>query len=152
MFDNYLYVSSTAASFRKHFELAADQYIKEFNLNQDSLVIDIGSNDGIFLKPLKEKGVVVVGVEPAKNVSKIANDNGIETINAYFNNESVVRIAGKYGKADLITASNVFAHSDVLVDITKNTFSLLKKDGSFIVYAQNLDEVKSYLEKHLTKV
>lgn len=143
MFDNYLYVSSTAASFRKHFELAADQYIKEFNLNQTSLVVDIGSNDGIFLKPLKEKGVKVVGVEPAKNVAKIANDNGIETINVYFDEESVVRIAEKYGKADLITASNVFAHSDVLVDITKDAFSLLKEDGSFIVEVQYLlDTIK----------
>jgi nucleoside-diphosphate-sugar epimerase/SAM-dependent methyltransferase/quercetin dioxygenase-like cupin family protein len=143
MFDNYLYVSSTAASFRKHFELAADQYIKEFNLNQNSLVVDIGSNDGIFLKPLKEKGVKVVGVEPAKNVAKIANDNGVETINAYFDEDSVVRITGKYGKADLITASNVFAHSDVLIDITKNAFSLLKEDGSFIVEVQYLlDTIK----------
>ena len=143
MFDNYLYVSSTAASFRKHFELAADQYIKELNLNQNSLVVDIGSNDGIFLKPLKEKGVKVVGVEPAKNVAKIANDTGIETINAYFDKDSVTKILVKYGKADLITASNVFAHSDVLVDITKNAFSLLKEDGSFIVEVQYLlDTIK----------
>jgi len=143
MFDNYLYVSSTAASFRKHFEAAADQYIKEFNLDQTSLVVDIGSNDGIFLKPLKEKGVKVVGVEPAKNVAKIANDNGIETINAYFDKDSVVKISEKYGKSDLITASNVFAHSDVLVDITKDAFSLLKEDGSFIVEVQYLlDTIK----------
>jgi nucleoside-diphosphate-sugar epimerase/SAM-dependent methyltransferase len=138
MFDNYLYVSSTAASFRKHFEEAAQKYYKEFNLDSESLVVDIGSNDGVFLKPMKDLGVQVVGVEPAKNVSQIANDKGIETINSYFNIDSIKKIMSKYGKADIVTASNVFAHSDELVEITHNTFKLLKEDGSFIVEVQYL--------------
>ena len=80
MFDNYLYVSSTAASFRKHFETAANKYINDFKLDNTTLVVDIGSNDGVFLKPLNERGVRVVGVEPAKNISEIANKNGITKI------------------------------------------------------------------------
>jgi nucleoside-diphosphate-sugar epimerase/SAM-dependent methyltransferase/quercetin dioxygenase-like cupin family protein len=143
MFDNYLYVSSTAASFRKHFEGAAQRYFKDFKLNNDSLVVDIGSNDGVFLKPMKELGVKVVGVEPAKNVAKIANDSGIETINSYFDEKTVIRIVGKYGKADVVTASNMFAHSDKLVDITNDVFKLLKEDGTFIVEVQYLlDTIK----------
>lgn len=138
MFDNYLYVSSTAASFRKHFEEASQKYYKEFNLDSGSLVVDIGSNDGVFLKPMKDLGVNVVGVEPAKNVAKIANDKGIETINSYFDEYSIIKIAGKHGKADIVTASNMFAHSDVLVDITHNVFNLLKENGSFIVEVQYL--------------
>lgn len=136
MFDNYLYVSSTTASFRKHFEIASEEYIKEFNLNDKTLVVDIGSNDGIALKPLKEKGIKVVGVEPAKNIAKIANDNGIDTINSYFDRNSVKEIIEKYGKATLVTASNVFAHSDELVNITKNSFDLLNEAGVFIVEVQ----------------
>jgi len=143
MFDEYLYVSSTSKSFREHFELAADQYIKEFELNSKSLVIDIGSNDGIFLKPLKENGINVVGVEPASNISKLANDNGIETINKYFNKDTVKEIIEKYGKADIVTASNVFAHSDELVNIVKSTFSVLKENGVFIIEVQYLlDTIK----------
>jgi nucleoside-diphosphate-sugar epimerase/dTDP-4-dehydrorhamnose 3,5-epimerase-like enzyme/SAM-dependent methyltransferase len=138
MFDNYLYVSSTAASFREHFSRASEKYIKEFNLSSNDLVVDIGSNDGIALKPLKDKGIAVLGVEPAKNVAKIANENGINTINDYFNESVVSNIINQYGNASIVTASNVFAHSDKLVDITKNAFELLKEDGSFIIEVQYL--------------
>jgi len=141
MFDNYLYTSSTTSSFRKHFEDAAVKYINLFNLNEESTVLDIGSNDGIALKPLLEKNIKVIGVEPAKNISKMANDNGIYTINSYFNEETVLTIGEN--KIDLITASNVFAHADNLKDITKNVFRLLKNDGTFIVEVQYiLDTIK----------
>jgi peptidyl-prolyl cis-trans isomerase SurA len=63
MFDNYLYVSSTAASFREHFAKASEHYIEKFKLNSNDLVVDIGSNDGIALKPLMDKGIKVLGVE-----------------------------------------------------------------------------------------
>jgi nucleoside-diphosphate-sugar epimerase/quercetin dioxygenase-like cupin family protein len=136
MFDNYLYVSSTAASFREHFAKASEHYIEKFKLNSNDLVVDIGSNDGISLKPLMDKGVKVLGVEPAKNVAKIANDRGIETINNYFNSDVVNDIINTHGHASLVTASNVFAHSDKLVDITKSAFNLLNNEGSFIVEVQ----------------
>jgi SAM-dependent methyltransferase len=136
LFDNYLYVSSTAKSFRDHFKLAADKYISEFNLTSESLVVDIGSNDGVGLRPFKEAGIRIVGVDPAVNVAKLANDNGIETINSYFNSETVGQIITKYGKADLVTASNVFAHSAEIDDITKNVFKLLKNDGCFVIEVQ----------------
>jgi nucleoside-diphosphate-sugar epimerase/quercetin dioxygenase-like cupin family protein len=138
MFDNYLYVSSTAASFREHFSKASEKYIKDFNLSSEDLVVDIGSNDGIALKPLMEKGIKVLGIEPAKNVAKIANENGIKTINDYFNETVVNDIINEYGKASIVTASNVFAHSDKLIDITKNAFNLLKENGSFIIEVQYL--------------
>jgi nucleoside-diphosphate-sugar epimerase/quercetin dioxygenase-like cupin family protein len=134
MFDDYLYKSSTAASFRNHFEVAAEDYIKRFNLNEKSTVLDIGSNDGIFLKPIKDKGINVIGIEPAKNISEIANSNGIHTINSYFD-ESVVRLLGT-NKIDLITASNVFAHSDDLEGIALRSFEILKEGGALIIEVQ----------------
>lgn len=140
MFDHYLYVSSTAKSFRDHFEQVAEKYIKEFNLNSDSLVIDIGSNDGIALKPLKDRDIRVLGVEPAKNIAEIAISNGIPTINNYFNAESIKNILDK---ADLITASNVFAHADGLDEIANAAFSILKPNGRFIIEVQYLlDTIK----------
>ena len=143
MFDNYLYVSSTTSSFRKHFEEAAEKYINKFQLNENSLVIDIGSNDGIALKPLLKKGVKVIGVEPAKNIAKFANKNGITTINNYFNEKVANKIFKKYGKARLITASNVFAHSDELKNIAINSLNLLEDDGVFIIEVQYLlDTIK----------
>jgi nucleoside-diphosphate-sugar epimerase/quercetin dioxygenase-like cupin family protein len=136
MFDNYLYVSSTAHSFRTHFENAAEKYVSEFNLNKDTLVVDIGSNDGIFLAPLIKMGVKSIGVEPAKNISDLANERGILTINSYFNSEVVNKIIKEHGKAKIVTASNVFAHSDELVNIANSVFDLLEEDGTFIVEVQ----------------
>ena len=140
MFDHYLYVSSTAKSFRDHFEQAAEQYINEFNLTSDSLVLDIGSNDGIALKPLQDKGIKVLGIEPAKNIAELANVNGINTLNEYFTDETVSKLEDK---ADLITASNVFAHADKLDNIAHAAFNALKENGTFIVEVQYLlDTIK----------
>ena len=138
MFDDYLYVSSTSNKFVQHFERAAEAYIKEFNLNEETLVVDIGSNDGIALKPLKDKGVKILGVEPAQNIAKIANDQGLETSNEYFTKDVVDGLIDKYGQATLVTASNVFAHSDKLREIANNSFRFLKEDGTFIVEVQYL--------------
>ncbi len=143
MFDNYLYVSSTSKKFRKHFEKAAKKYVKRFNLNDESVVVDIGSNDGISLKPLNKLGVKTVGVEPAKNIAALASDAGIETINEYFSDSTVKKILKKYGKVDLVTASNVFAHADDLTSIVKNTVDILKENGTFIIEVQYiLDTLK----------
>ena len=78
MFNNYVYQSSTSKQFRNHFEEIAKEVKIDFNLNKKSLVVDIGSNDGIFLKPLKDMDVNAIGVEPAKNISKIANAKGLK--------------------------------------------------------------------------
>jgi nucleoside-diphosphate-sugar epimerase/SAM-dependent methyltransferase/quercetin dioxygenase-like cupin family protein len=143
MFKNYLYVSSTTKSFRDHFADAAQKYIHDFKLNSESVVVDIGSNDGIALKPLKEAGVKVVGVEPAGNVAIMAIYNGIHTITNYFTPEVAKQIEDSFGKVDLITASNVFAHADKLDEIAHSAFSILKEDGSFVVEVQYLvDTIK----------
>jgi nucleoside-diphosphate-sugar epimerase/SAM-dependent methyltransferase len=143
MFDNYLYVSSTSSVFRKHFSDMAEGFIGEFNLNKDSLVVDIGSNDGVFLKPLQDKGIGILGIDPAKNVCEIANQNGIRTFEGYFDKTMVSRILNDTGKVDLVTGFNVFAHSDNLKDITKNVFNILQEDGSFVIEVQYLlDTIK----------
>jgi nucleoside-diphosphate-sugar epimerase/SAM-dependent methyltransferase/quercetin dioxygenase-like cupin family protein len=143
MFDHYLYVSSTAKSFRDHFAQAAEKYINEFNLNKNSLVIDIGSNDGIALTTLKDKNIKVLGIEPAKNIAEIAQNKGIDTICDYFDTKMADEILKKYGQADLITASNVFAHADNLEEIAKAAFKILKENGTFIIEVQYLlDTIK----------
>ena len=141
MFDNYLYVSSTTDVFRKHFKDTADLLCDELSLDKNSFVIDIGSNDGVFLKPLQEKGISVCGVEPAKNLAKMANDNNVWTIEGYFEDAEVldrIEMQEQCPEADLITAFNVFAHSDNLKVITLNAFDLLKKDGTFVIEVQYL--------------
>ena len=138
MFDNYLYLSSTTEHFKKHFEKLANKLVKDFNLKSSSKIVDIGSNDGIFLKPLKEAGLKHLGVEPAKNVAKIANDQGLNTLVGYFDKKIASKILKNFGKVDIVTAFNVFAHGDDLRDILKNTETILKRNGTFIFEVQNI--------------
>jgi len=136
LFSNYLYTSSTSKTFINHFNKAADNYIKKLKLKKEALIIDIGSNDGIALKPFIDKGYKnVIGVEPAKNLSRIANKNKIKTINSFFNGSVIKKIKKK---ADLILASNVFAHSDKIDEIVRTIDKLLKPDGTFIIEIQYL--------------
>ena len=136
MFDNYLYLSSTSKQFRDHFIKFAKELKTTLKLNKKSVVVDIGSNDGIFLDPVQKLGIKAIGVEPAKNVAKIANSKKLTTLPEYFNEKTVKKITKKYGKADVVTAFNVFAHGDGLREILENTETLLKKDGEFIFEIQ----------------
>jgi len=137
LFLNYLYLSSTASSFVQHFKEATKSYIKEFNLDQKtSVIIDVGSNDGIALKSFKDLGFQnILGIEPARNLVEIANKNGINTFHGFLNNETVKKINKK---ADLVLASNVFAHVDDIKSMTECLFSLLKDDGTLILEVQYL--------------
>ncbi len=137
MFSNYLYLSSTSATFRNHFESAANKYIKDFNLKKNkSYIIDIGSNDGVALRPFKNlKFKKILGIEPAKNLSKLANKEKIKTFNGFLNEKNLKKIKKD---ADLILASNVFAHSDELKDMAKCMFKLLKKSGTIVIEVQYL--------------
>lgn len=132
-FDNYVYVSSTSPVFINHFKNFAQDIFARFDLHSKSLVVDIGSNDGILLSPFKSLGVRVLGIEPAANIAKAANDAGIKTMNAYFSTGLAKKIASRYGKAKVITATNVFAHIDDLEEVIKGLQTLLQKDGIFIM-------------------
>ena len=138
MFDNYFYLSSTSQQFRDHFVDIAKELKTDLKLKNTSVVVDIGSNDGIFLDPLKNLGINAIGIEPAKNVAKIANSKKLTTLPEYFSDKTVNKIIKKHGKVDVVTAFNVFAHGDGLKDILKNTEELLKKNGEFIFEIQYL--------------
>ena len=137
MFSNYLYTSSTSKSFRDHFYNSTQKYIKNFKLKpKKSYIIDIGSNDGIALSPFKEQGFKnLLGIEPAKNLAKIANKKKIKTLNGFLNKKIIKKIKKN---ADLILASNVFAHSDNLKEMTECMIELLNKNGTIIIEIQYL--------------
>jgi len=136
MFNKYFYLSSTSNSFRQHFEKAAKKYKKEFKLNKNSYVVDIGSNDGVGLVPFKNMGFKnLLGIEPAKNLCKISKNKGIKTINAFLKFNTLRSIKKN---ADLILASNVFAHSDDLETMAKCILKLLSKKGIVVIEVQYL--------------
>jgi nucleoside-diphosphate-sugar epimerase len=137
MFANYLYTSSTSKLFRDHFVNAAKKYSKELKLNKkNSYIIDIGSNDGVALKPFIDLGFnKILGIEPAKNLAKLANKKKIKTFNGFLEKKNLKKIKKN---ADLILASNVFAHSDKLKEMAECMFSLLGKKGTIVIEVQYL--------------
>ena len=137
MFSNYLYTSSTSKVFRDHFVNAATKYIKDLKLNsKKSYIIDIGSNDGVALKPFKDLNFKkILGVEPAKNLAKQANKNKIKTFNGFLTKKNLSKM--KKG-ADLVLASNVFAHSDNLKEMAECMINLLSPKGTIIIEVQYL--------------
>ena len=137
MFSNYLYTSSTSKTFRDHFVNASKKYIKELKLKSNkSYIIDVGSNDGVALKPFKDqKFKKILGIEPAKNLANLANKNKIKTFNGFLTKKNLKKIKKN---ADLILASNVFAHSDNLKEMAECMLNLLSSKGTIIIEVQYL--------------
>jgi len=141
LFDHYLYVSSTSPTFVQHFEDYAASLIERFSLTEKDFVVDVGSNDGILLKPLQAAGVRVLGVDPAANVAQIANAEGVPTRADYFTPTVAREIAAEQGKARVITANNVFAHTDGVDVFTEAVKELLAEDGVFVFEVQYLGDL-----------
>lgn len=135
MFEDYYYLSSVNAGLVRHFEGLSKK------LAGSKLVVDVGSNDGILLKPLKDMGVKCVGVEPSVNVSKIANDKGLTTICAFFDASSAAQIESDYGKPDVIVASSVFTHLEKPHDFIEVVRGLLSDDGRFIIEVEYIGNI-----------
>ena len=114
-----------------HHREQSSKIIKKHKISKNSLLVDIGSNDGTLLREYKKKGMKVVGVEPT-NMAQLANKDNLETLQMPFNQNAANLIKKKYGKAKLITATNVFAHMSSLKDVIMGIVDLLDEDGLFI--------------------
>lgn len=135
MFEDYYYLSSVNAGLVRHFEKLAKK------LAGAKFVVDVGSNDGILLKPLKELGVSAIGVEPSINVSKIANDQGLTTICSFFDETAVTELRKSFGKSDVVVASSVFTHLEdphLFIDAVRK---LLTDDGRFIIEVEYIGNI-----------
>ena len=104
---------------------------RKYDLNQNDLVVDLGSNDGTLLTGFKKNGTKTVGVEPT-NIANIANKNNIETIQEFFTSDVADNIKNIHGEASLIIATNMFAHMATLGEVISGIESLLKPDGVFV--------------------
>lgn len=129
MFSNYLYFSSFSQTMLNHARGQVDFFCKEYKLNSNSLVVEIASNDGYLLQYFKEKNVPILGIEPATNIAKVANDKGIKTLNRFFNLELAKELTAQGTKADLIIGNNVLAHIPTIQDCLKGTKELLSDNG-----------------------
>ena len=136
-FEDYYYLSSVNTELVNHFEdLAA--YLKSIG---STFVVDVGSNDGVLLKPLKGFGIKCLGVDPSENVGKIANDNGLDTIIDFFDLESAKRILTTKAKASTIVASSVFTHLENPTEFFKACDLLLDRGGDIIIEVEYLLDI-----------
>lgn len=131
IFTHYLYFSSTSSSFMKHCEGNAHFFIKKLGLTKKSLVIELASNDGAQLQFFQKLGVRTLGVDPAKNIAKVANQRGIKTIPEFFNLKLAKELSkNKQNMADLVYGANVLAHVPDIVDFVRGVKLILKPRGT----------------------
>lgn len=140
---NYTYLSGIGVSFLRHFEAYADWVRETCLLPETPFIVDVGSNDGSCLKPFKAQGFTVCGVDPAAMPAGIANENGIETLNTFFDDAAVAEIIARHGQADMVTSHNVLAHVDDLAGTFRAIQTLLKDDGYFCFEVGYFREVLS---------
>lgn len=139
LWDSYSYQTGKAPGMAEHFEVVAGQLLKE--LPPNSLVIDVGSNDGSLLKPLKAAGHRVLGIDPAKEIAAQATAEGIETIPQVLTQDLAHKIRAKYGPAKIVTAFNAFAHADDLHGMTQAILTLMDTSSLFVFEVQYLLDV-----------
>ena len=131
MFGEHTYLSGVTKSLSKHFQEIANDINKKINVDVTTkTILDIGSNDGTQLKHFKNLGWRVLGVESSERISKIAKENNIETLNQFFNLETMKQINEKF---DVINAAGVFFHLEELHSATEAVKLGLKKNGVFVV-------------------
>ena len=128
---NYPFFTSSSKGMVNHFKSYANWVKKKYRKNLKNLV-EIGSNDGTFLKNFKDKGINLVGFEPSKNVCEISRKSGIKTINKFFNYKNVKNLKNLKNKVNIITAANAICHVPDLTGLIKGIDFLLDKKGLFI--------------------
>lgn len=129
IFSDYAYFSSYSASWLDHARRYAEATVRRFALDGSCRVVEIASNDGYLLKNFQAMGIPVLGVEPARNVARVAADAGIPTVTEFFGTAVAQRLAGEGQQADLIIANNVIAHVPALNDFVQGFKALLKPEG-----------------------
>lgn len=133
LFREYLYFSSFSDTVLQNARAHAEQLTALCNLNKDSLVLEVASNDGYLLKNYKERGIRVLGIEPAINIARVAEERGIPTISEFFNIALARRLRGLNEGADIIHANNVIAHVADLHGAIAGISILLKPDGVAVI-------------------
>ena len=133
IFNNYFYMPSISKTLTNHLKEISKDIKKKFKVKSNSFIVDIGSNDGTFLESASEISKNILGIDPAKNLSDIANKKGIKTINDFFSKDLANKIKNKYGKADFMISTNTFAHTPKINDFVEGLRELISDEGVIII-------------------
>ncbi len=129
IFSDYAYFSSYSDSWQQHAKAYTEMILQRFQLNEQSQVMEIASNDGYLLQYFVEKRVPVLGIEPAANVAEVAMNKGIPTVVKFFGQKTAHELAALGKRADLLVGNNVLAHVPELNDFVKGMKILLNPKG-----------------------
>jgi methylation protein EvaC len=147
LFKDYFYHSSAIKTLVNHFSELANDIKNELQKKKNSFVVEIGANDGTFVKALLKENVNAIGVDPARNIIEPLIKKGLPFINDYFTKSTAQRIKKKYGKADIIFSSNTLAHIEDMHTVIGGVKFLLKPDGYLMFevhYIENLLQEMQY--------
>ncbi len=133
IFSDYAYFSSFSKTWLNHVKQFSNEVISKFELDKNTQVIEIASNDGYLLKNFKERSIPIIGIEPAKNIAKIANKNGIFTLPEFFSYNFALELVKKRKQADFLIVFNVLPHIPKLNDFIKGLKLILKKNGVLVI-------------------
>ena len=139
--ENYAFFSSTSNYMKEHFKRFADSVSELQVLDENSFVVEIGSNDGIMLQNFLAGGISCLGVEPSENVAKIAMQKGIEVVLEFFDRPLAEKISKTHQRADAILSANVMCHIPYMHSIYDGVKALLKESGVFIFEDPYLGEI-----------
>ncbi len=129
IYGHYAYFSSFSDSWLQHARQYADMITDRFGLTQESHIIEVASNDGYLLQYFMQKGIPVLGIEPATNIVEVARQKGIPTENKFFGEKTAREVLAAGHKADLLVGNNVLAHVPALNDFVKGLKLLLAEAG-----------------------
>ena len=147
MFRDYAYFSSFSNTMVQHAKRIADRLTDAEHLGTGSLVVEVASNDGYLLQWYKQAGVPVLGIEPARNIARVAeSEKGIRTITEFFGRDLAKQLAAQGELADVIHANNVLAHVPDLNGVVAGFKTLLKPNGIVVVEAPYLKELIDHVE------
>lgn len=134
LFGEYLYFSSFSDTMVRHAEEVVERLVPSRGLGGESLVVEVASNDGYLLQYYKRAGIPVLGVEPASNVARVAEEErGIPTLTEFFGDDLARRLADDGRRADVVHANNVLAHVPDLNGVVEGIGLLLKDDGVAVI-------------------
>jgi len=153
LFSQYFYTSSLSKTTLDNAKDITTRLIKRLNLDEKSVVVEIGSNDGYLLQNYVDHGIPVWGIEPAKNLADIANKKGIRTTNSFFSEAQAKSFVGNGDstkgwdiKADVVHANNVLAHVADLHGVVEGIKILLKPDGVAVIETHYVRDLIDGLE------
>jgi C-methyltransferase-like protein/putative zinc binding protein/methyltransferase family protein len=145
-FPDYPYRTAMTGLLKEHFHSLTHDVTERLGLGPDDLAIDIGSNDGTLLQGFQAERVRVLGIEPT-DIAKIAVENGVPTVQAFFSEDIAEQVRAEHGPVSVVTGTNMFAHVNNLFPELRGVATLIGDEGAFVSeshYLLNLIEELQY--------